>query len=382
MRYYRPELDALRFFAFAAVFMRHVPWRSHSSTALSLSPAPAVIATTAAQPPFLRLGAIHEACGFGLCIFFVLSSYLIVTLLLRERDTTGTVSLSAFAARRVLRIWPLYFLILAAAYALGRVHPEVSIHGRALIAFSFLLGNLYILRHGSVLDTINPLWSLSVEEQFYLVIPGLTRAGGRRALAVICCLTIAFSYVMLVWLGHKHSITLVGVWVNSFVQFQFFAAGGLIALARKVSLSTWGRIELAAAGCVMWYIAASRFGLQSFMPSKAAKLVAGYLLLLGGTVAIFLAVLGADMKIPKVVLYLGKISYGLYLFHQLILWTVFDSGFLRVNIPVGILLAFAATIAGAALSYRYVEQPFLLFKDRFSAPRLTPQSVGGSRIRI
>ena len=224
----------------------------------------------------LRLGAIHEACAFGLCIFFLLSSYLIVTILLRERDSTGTVSLSSFAARRVLRIWPLYFFILASAYVLGRFHPEVSIHSKALLAFSFLLGNLYILRHGWVLDTINPLWSLSIEEQFYLVIPGLTRAGGRRALTIICWLTIAFSYILLIWLGHRHSISLVGVWANSFVQFQFFAAGGLIALAHsrgRLSLSTWARLGLVVAGCIMWYIASAGFGLQTFRPSTPAQLV-------------------------------------------------------------------------------------------------------------
>jgi peptidoglycan/LPS O-acetylase OafA/YrhL len=392
-RYYRPELDALRFFAFATVFMRHAPWRSHAPTisnqigitasrpSIPHQSSLAVIDTTEALSrsqtfvQSLRLGAIHEACAFGLCIFFLLSSYLIVTILLRERDSTGTVSLSSFAARRVLRIWPLYFFILASAYVLGRFHPEVSIHSKALLAFSFLLGNLYILKHGWVLDTINPLWSLSIEEQFYLVIPGLTRAGGRRALTIICWLTLAFSYILLIWLGHRHSISLVGVWANSFVQFQFFAAGGLIALAHsrgRLSLSTWARLGLVVAGCIMWYIASARFGLQTFRPSTPAQLVAGYLFLLSGTVAIFLAVLDADIKIPKIIIYLGKISYGLYLFHQLFLWTIFDSEssrpslvFLRNHIAVGVLLALTATIAAASLSYHFFERPILLFKARF-----------------
>ena len=392
-RYYRPELDALRFFAFAAVFIHHAPWRSHVPTAnyqTGITPAPpsipypsslAVIDTKGALAGLqafvqsLRPGAIHEACAFGLCIFFLLSSYLIVTILLRERDSTGTVSLSSFAARRVLRIWPLYFFILASAYVLGRFHPEVSIHSKALLAFSFLLGNLYILRHGWVLDTINPLWSLSVEEQFYLVIPGLTRAGGRRALTIICWLTIAFSYILLIRLGHRHSIALVGVWANSFVQFQFFAAGGLIALAHsrnKISLSTSKRLWLAATGLIMWYIASAGFELLIYKPSTAAQLVPGYLFLLTGTVAIFLAVLDADVKIPKVILYLGKISYGLYLFHQLILWMVFENGssrpspvFLKNHIAVGVLLALTATIAAASLSYHFFERPILVFKARF-----------------
>lgn len=292
-RYYRPELDALRFFAFATVFLHHAPWHSprpvlnhesRISEGLPYAAHPsglAVIQNYGATAPFqtlqqsFRLGAIHDACGFGLCIFFLLSAYLIVTILLREKDTTGSVSLSSFAARRILRIWPLYFLILAIAFVLGRFLLQVSVHWHALVAFSVLLGNLYILKHGWILETINPLWSLSVEEQFYLVIPGLTRVGGRKALAVICWLTIATSYLVLVWLGHRHSIALVGVWANSFVQFQFFAAGGLIALSRsrrKVSMSTLSRLWLSSAGFVMWYIASARFELLSLSPRPLPSL--------------------------------------------------------------------------------------------------------------
>jgi peptidoglycan/LPS O-acetylase OafA/YrhL len=366
-RYYRPELDALRFFAFVTVFMHHAPWHSRGSPQIA-TPIPhpsslAVIDTTRFIQP-LRLGAVHDACAFGVCIFFILSSYLIVTLLIRERESTGTVSLSGFAARRVLRIWPLYFFILAGAYVLGRFHPTVSIHGGALLAFSFLLGNLYILKHGWVLKTINPLWSLSIEEQFYLAIPGVARVGGRRALAAICWLAMILSYVVLVWLGSKHSIALVDVWANSFVQFQFFAAGGLIALTPRPSLSSWARLGMAIAGGIAWYIAA-RLGLQVFMPTTAVQLVVGYLLLLGGSIAIFLAALGAEVKMPRILLYLGKISYGLYLFHQLFLWAMFKNASFKDSVALGVLLALALTIAAAALSYHFFERPILLFKARF-----------------
>ena len=176
-RYYRPELDALRFFAFATVFLHHASWHSprpalnhesRISEGLPYAAHPsglAVIQNYGATAPFqtlqqsFRLGAIHDACGFGLCIFFLLSAYLIVTILLREKDTTGSVSLSSFAARRILRIWPLY--------------------------------NLYILKHGWILETINPLWSLSVEEQFSWA-QTLDRARRRlgqqlRAISVLRC---------------------------------------------------------------------------------------------------------------------------------------------------------------------------------------------------
>src|ERR1017187_9395274 len=95
-RYYKPELDALRLFAFASVFCFHLP-----------------VHNWWLQAPF-------GSDQFGMCIFPLLSAYLIVSLLLREKGETGTVSLKAFAIRRILRIWPLYFLPLAAFMWLGR----------------------------------------------------------------------------------------------------------------------------------------------------------------------------------------------------------------------------------------------------------------------
>jgi peptidoglycan/LPS O-acetylase OafA/YrhL len=121
-RYYRPELDALRCFAFLAVFSGHL----------------SMIQARWYQP-IIALG------GYGMSIFFMLSAYLIITILLREKETAGTVNLRAFAMRRVLCIWPLYFLVLFAGYFLGRFyHGNATVSGHAVLAFSFLLGNLFI----------------------------------------------------------------------------------------------------------------------------------------------------------------------------------------------------------------------------------------------
>lgn len=89
-RFYRPELDVLRFFAFLAVLIHHGPY------------APGV------PNLFRRMG------GFGLSMFFLLSSFLITELLVREREQTKTVNWKAFFVRRALRIWPLYFAALMA----------------------------------------------------------------------------------------------------------------------------------------------------------------------------------------------------------------------------------------------------------------------------
>jgi peptidoglycan/LPS O-acetylase OafA/YrhL len=356
-RFYRPELDALRFFAFACVFIFHLPARSETILAVTWT------------------GAL------GVSIFFLLSAYLIVTLLLREREATGTIRLGAFFARRVLRIWPLYFAVIFAAYLLGCIYAPAHISAHAVMALSLLAGNLYIVNNGWTLVTINALWSVSVEEQFYLAVPAITRAGGRRALTVVCIVAIIGAYVTIAWLGRHGEIATYIAWANSFVQFQFFAAGGLIAVllnGRALSYPLLPRMGVLCLGLALWSLATVRYRVQSPEPASAEQLGVGYLFVLVGTVLIFLAVAGASVRVPAVIRYLGKISYGLYVFHQFWLWLFFiprNDGFTSYFIthePLGIVLALAGTLLSAMLSYHYFESPILRFKNRFEVIRTRP----------
>src|SRR5271163_828203 len=97
-RFYRPELDCLRFFAFFAVFVFHSPGGDAAYYAARHVPHPELVA-----------GAISGG-RFGVDLFFLLSAYLITELLLREQERFGKLDVRKFYARRILRIWPLYFL--------------------------------------------------------------------------------------------------------------------------------------------------------------------------------------------------------------------------------------------------------------------------------
>src|ERR1019366_7648286 len=98
-RFYRPELDALRFFAFLAVFLHH-------------------------GPSYGLFDLVTRAGGFGLSMFFLLSAYLITELLFREREQTGTIAWKLFFTRRALRIWPLYYAALAGGFFISRIAPH------------------------------------------------------------------------------------------------------------------------------------------------------------------------------------------------------------------------------------------------------------------
>ena len=165
-QYYRPELDVLRFFAFFSVFCYHalpgVEVGNHSGWERAAA---------------IGLSAFKSAGSFGVCLFFVLSSFLITELLIRERSKTGTVHIKAFYTRRILRIWPLYFFFLFVGFLLGHLVPEWNLETPRLLAFLALLGNWYVAVFGWSANPIAPLWSISIEEQFYLIWPGLAKVG-------------------------------------------------------------------------------------------------------------------------------------------------------------------------------------------------------------
>src|SRR5579862_6648256 len=171
-RFYCPELDALRFCAFLAVYLCHsIPngsvsaaWQPGSNLGIRL------------------LAAIKDAGNFGVCLFFMLSAFLITELLRRELHAYGRIHVRAFYLRRVLRIWPLYFGVTIAYALAGKYFPAMRIEPGRVLAYFLLAGNWYIALHPWIQTPLRSLWSISVEEQFYLVWPLLARHGGMRAL--------------------------------------------------------------------------------------------------------------------------------------------------------------------------------------------------------
>ncbi len=116
-RFYQPELDGLRFYAFLGVFVFHtLPGQAAFYRGLHL------------PLPWLW-GAVAKSGGAGVDLFFALSAFLITSLLLRERGQTGEISLRQFYIRRILRIWPLYFVVVALGIVLAHCHgkPESSL---------------------------------------------------------------------------------------------------------------------------------------------------------------------------------------------------------------------------------------------------------------
>lgn len=348
--FYRPELDCLRFFAFLFVFVSH-------AFAIEIG-------------YYTHLGMPHAAAlwlskaiavgGFGVALFFVLSSYLITELLIREHSRTGRLDVKSFYIRRALRIWPLYFFFLLLVYFLIPQQSIYALSGTYLAAMLLFAGNWACVFFGGMGASVaGPLWSVSVEEQFYLAWPLIISRLGVKRLKTVCFVVIVIANLTRIVM-EKKGAGFVAFWCNTITWLDAIAAGALLALYLRGGvprLSQVQRVLLFAGGFIVWLMPA-RYSEFLIYPDIVA-----YPLIVAGSVMMLLAVLGSRFTNP-ILVYLGRISYGLYVWHVLALAIV--SLLLTKYSPLYALAGFAATILLSAISYRWLEQPFLKLKKRFT----------------
>ncbi|MEP7220869.1 MAG: acyltransferase, partial [Bacteroidota bacterium] len=185
-RFYHPEIDALRFLAFLAVLVHHA-FPPDASTYVGFGCSAGVAAW---------ITAVVRSGGFGVDLFLGLSAYLITELLIREHEKRGSIDIRAFYIRRALRIWPLYFAFLAIVIL---VLPHILRHEQLSpiqsVGYLTFLGNWTCTLFGYPASVAAPLWSVSIEEQFYLMWPFLLAVIGIRrvrglALSLLAIATI------------------------------------------------------------------------------------------------------------------------------------------------------------------------------------------------
>ena len=360
-RFYCPELDALRFVAFFLVFCHHAFIAAVIDKVPTLPKAEQVLS-------WVALGG-----GFGVDLFFILSAYLITELLLREKSITGKVDVGGFYIRRILRIWPLYFAFVAFCFILPTFTPS-SFPLKALLCFVFMAGNWYCTVDGAIPSPVAPLWSVSIEEQFYLLWPLVVRAARRTQIVAIafCLILVAF---LARWMLLARSAPRRAIWFNTFTRLDDMALGVLIAVllnGRIPKIHPAIRVTLFLAGITLLGLSTGWFRvLRDGLPVVDGLLGYGC-----GTIAgafLFFSFLGAPQDGLKFLtvrplVYVGRISYGLYVVHQFVLEAVKVTLYkLMGHCPVGLrfFLAILPTVILAAVSYRWLESPFLLLKRRF-----------------
>lgn len=360
--FYHPELDVLRFLAFLGVFLHHALSRDAALYVKNgLSPATSQFILTA-----------KDAGAYGVDLFFVLSSYLITELLIREHAQHGSFSIGAFYVRRALRIWPLYFTFLAlTVFVVPAILPADQFGTIYIVSFLLFFGNWACAANGLPHSVASPLWSISVEEQFYLAWPPLLRIVGIeriKQLAIGMLVVAVSTRAALAMNGVEHP----AVWCNTVARLDSIALGAILAVAlrgRAPQMKTVGRVLLGGASVATFLLVAkylSQDGPTSVITYTATALA---------SVMLLLAVLQTDARFLRLpafawLVYLGRISYGLYVVHLLALALVPKLLIVHLGLPLGfelrVLLSFALTVLLAAASYRWLERPFLRLKERFS----------------
>jgi peptidoglycan/LPS O-acetylase OafA/YrhL len=307
--------------------------------------------------------------------FFVISGFLITYLLMNEVGRMDDVSIWKFYMRRILRIWPLYYgYIVLALIAVAAFKGEIN--GAAWF-YTFFAGNI---SHAIGIGII-PLyhfWSLGVEEQFYAWYPWMVKYNKKHILYAVCGLCA-------LWFGLKLGSYVVigkGLVYRIFAVTQFdcmmIGAAGAIMYYRCTEWlgSVCGNRYVAILSWVLFFTS----GLWTkYVPSPITNEVVALISLL----VIMSGLVRKPLLENSVMNYLGKISYGIYVIHPILIYTGTRllgnvlSRYEGTQIQGGVCFAliFVAitglTIGLASLSYKYFEMPFLRMKDKYSIVRST-----------
>ncbi|MBU6326388.1 MAG: acyltransferase [Verrucomicrobia bacterium] len=360
-----PELDGIRGLAILMVLIWHYfSCQLHRDAGIWVSYARRLLYLT----------------GTGVDLFFVLSGFLIVGILLDQRGSQH--ALRTFYLRRACRIFPLYFLLIILFIALD--HPEWW----ALESYEWLFGNpmplwayatfnqniLMGLRESLGANFLAVTWSLAVEEQFYLIIPWIVLWVSRRNLAWLFLAALICVPLLRITIAGFHA------YINTPWRADAMVAGGLLAILARSSvlieriranrrwLTTGTILLLAVVPVVIVFPGCLGGWTQSWLAATYAALI---LIATSGTHPLV-----SEWLSHPGLLKLGQLSYGIYMFHQPA--SGWLHGWIRQQAPkisdpldaAITLLALVLTFAVAWISYRFFESPILRFGHRFQYAKM------------
>jgi peptidoglycan/LPS O-acetylase OafA/YrhL len=363
-RLYFQGLDSLRFYAAILVVIGHIPM-TQASVGL----------------PNSNYGAIFYRGAPAVSFFFTLSGFLITYLLLDERNKTGQISIVNFYMRRVLRIWPLYFLIVGFGLVfynfllpkMGIARPLEYNIWLAILLYTLFLPNLMNSLY-SVGGILNPTWSIGVEEQFYLFwAPVVKRWHNRLLLVCGAILVLSLAFFSL------NRINIFGLqeMKNFFEQlkFHFMAAGAIMAwmlfykperlFALPPFCLRWLQWIFALLLLEFFFIGTPR---PWFLEETLQMALYSWLII--DVAANPHRLVNIKNRLTE---WLGEISYGIYMYHMIAVYATsrfFQSvqwwkGSLVLYLITFYGMAIGLTILLAYLSHRFFERPILKLKRRF-----------------
>lgn len=362
-RVYFPNLDGLRFIAALLVIIHHVEQ----------------LKSMYGIPNHWGSAFVQIIGEQGVVLFFVLSGFLITYLLMEEEKTAGTIRVRDFYLRRVLRIWPLYFFIVIISLLILPRIPMFVLPGydneyvyrhllKKILLFLFFLPNLVSPLAG-IVPYAAQTWSIGTEEQFYLAWPVVMKHIKKHRIVLMLLIIFGYIFVARALYSSRTDFLPFKGYINTFwlvFNIDCMAIGGFFAIllhSKHKFLKYFNNNFVFYASLII----------VSYMLSKGVNIQhiykESYALFFGLLILNFASNPNIHIKLETGFLkYLGKISYGLYMYHPigivLALAILRSTGILTDYVIYPLSLAFAIGIA--ALSYEYFESFFLRFKRNYS----------------
>jgi peptidoglycan/LPS O-acetylase OafA/YrhL len=296
----------------------------------------------------------------GVDVFFVLSGFLITTLLLREKRRKGSISLRGFYTRRFFRIIPVYLFTVCLYFAAVHASRDFVKIGQFNAAVPWLLTFLQEYRPAAAGNIMGHAWTLGIEEKFYIVWPLiLIFLYPFRVRALVCLGAI---YIALLFAPHTYARSYDGLLCGAVLAVVLTCSPG------SALVKVFGSIP----DIVLCALVAGTYALNGYS-NNAVFLFSGAVTVLVASLVLRQGMLRRLLEAPALT-YIGRRSYAMYLIHGLVLNLVekIPAAFLPRNAILMVCVAYGFTLAGAALMYIAIEQPCIALGRRLSK-RFEPQ---------
>lgn len=361
------NLDALRFLAAYSIVFFHLffGWKANFGyPVLNIAGETKIVFSNASMEQFIHNFSVGVDC------FFVISGFLITYLLLAEKERHQTLSIKNFLIRRALRIWPLYFLVIAMVPVTNWLFswPYPGEYWQYFIFW----GNFELIEYGLRTASLNHVWSICVEEHFYLIIPFIVAIVKKDRLPSIFLLIIFISFLYRASISGTQNYWL-NAYLNTIARMDVIAIGclfGYLYHENKIRLNhnLFTHALCWAVFLFMMFNEDSKYWDNLFLITVKKYF---YILFPVYFMGNFLFNRNNEWLHPRengVLNRLGKMSYGIYMFNPFVIGITlfYFREYNYDNFWLFLLLVHAGILVLSYASYRFFEMPFLNLKKKFS----------------